>query len=194
MSDEADDKPTYKELDQFFDGGAPRSDAKKRRYRKHRGTDRILTREYGRDLADVIKMRYVQGHSYEQITKLTGLSREMVMNMIGPFKVMMDDPERIRAFKVNEETLIDGAKMLLLQGIVEQLSDPDRRKKVDLSRLTYGFGILFDKNRLLQGQSTQNVMSLSELVRAAHANLVEVEPAKAELVAIEDGQAAKTSD
>lgn len=116
------------------------------------------------------------------------------MKMIGPFKVMMDDPERIRAFKVNEETLIDGAKMLLLQGIVEQLSDPDRRRKVDLSRLTYGFGILFDKNRLLQGQSTQNVMSLSELVRAAHANLVEVEPAKAELVAIEDGQTAKTSD
>lgn len=191
-----DEPPSDQELREFLNNEEPKHNETKYRYKEHRGERRLISRQYGKDLASVIKMRYVQGHSYEEIMKLTGLSRHMVMGMIKPFRVMMDDPARIRAFKNNEATLIDGVKMLLLQGLAEQLSDPERRKKLDISRLTYGFGVLFDKNRLLEGQSTQNVMSLSDMVRAAHT--VESTPVteEAEVVAEDESsdEGEQTSD
>ena len=181
---------TDEDIEKFFDPSTPKGNPianKKTRYKLHRGENRQVSQQYGRDVASVIKMRYVQGLKFEEITKLTGLSQGIINQMMEPFKVMMGDPDRIRAFKTHEETLIDGAKMLLLQGICEQMSDPVRRKKVDLSRLTYGFGILFDKNQLKRGEPTSNVMTLSELVRAAHAHPVNP-PKEIDAQRIEDAE------
>jgi len=165
----------------FMRGTEMRTDPKKTRYKEHRGEARTVSKQYGRDLADVLKMRFVQGHSYPEITKLTGLSTEMVQTMIKPFAAMMEDPERIKAFKTNEPHYLDAVRMLMLQGMVDQLTDEKRRKKMDLSRLTYGYGVLFDKARLERGESTANVMTLTDLIRAAHAKEIEASPAEVEI-------------
>ena len=169
--------PTDKEVVQYLNGTAPTNSPKKTRYKEHRGEARAISKQYGQDLASVLKMRFVQGHTIDEIRTLTGLSRHMVDQMIEPFKIIMDDPDRIRAFKAHEPAMLDGVRMLMLQGMVDQLTDEKRRKKMDLSRLTYGYGILFDKARLERGESTSNVMTLSDLVRAAHASEVK-EPAE----------------
>lgn len=153
----------------FMRGTEMDKSPKKERYKEHRGEARQISKQYGRDLASVLKMRFVQGHTYEDIQKLTGLSRIIVMQMIEPFAVIMADPERVKAFKANEPHILDGVRMLMVQGMVDQLTDEVRRKKMDLSRLTFGYGLLFDKARLERGESTANILSLSDLVRAAHA-------------------------
>ena len=168
--------PTDSEVVQYLNGTEPTNVAKKTRYKQHRGEARLISKQYGKDLASVLKMRFVQGHTLDEISQLTGLSLHMVTEMIAPFKVIMDDPERIRAFKAHEPVMLDGVRMLMLQGMVDQLTDEKRRKKMDLSRLTVGYGILFDKARLERGESTSNVMTLSDLVRAAHAKEVAEAP------------------
>lgn len=163
-------------------GKEPRNDKKVNRYAKHRGEKATICRQYGRDLATVLKLRYVDGIAYGLIGKATGLTEHMIREMCRPFAVIMDDPERVKQFKANEPQLLDGVRMLMVQGMVDQLTDEKRRKTMDLSRLTYGYGVLFDKARLERGESTANVMTLSDVIRAAHA--VPTEPVtEADIVA-----------
>ena len=142
------------------------------RYKKHRGEAAKICREYGNDLASVLKLRFVDDLTFGMISRATGLSEHMIKAMCAPFAVIMDDPARVKQFKANEPHLLDGVRMLMVQGMVDQLTDEKRRKTMDLSRLTYGYGVLFDKARLERGESTANVMTLSDLVRAAHAEEV----------------------
>ena len=135
--------------------------------KKARGIDNIRATEAKR-LARVLKLRFVDNLNYPDISKLVGLGVQVIRTMIDPFRVIMENPEQIRQFKKFEPHILDGVRMLMVQGMVDQLTDEKRRKKMDLSRLTYGFGILYDKQRLERGESTANVMSLSELIRAAH--------------------------
>ena len=133
-----------------------------------KGIDNIR-QESAKQLAKVLKLRFVDNLSVPDIAKLMSLGIQVIRGMIEPFKVIMENPEQIRQFKKYEPHILDGVRMLMVQGMMDQLTDEKRRKKMDLSRLTYGFGILYDKQRLERGESTANVMSLSELVRAAHA-------------------------
>lgn len=182
--------PTDTEVKEFFNQ-APRRRGKiknrKIKFVDHKGEQREMVVQYGNDLAAVLRMRFYQGLGYSEISKLTGLNVNKVKSMIMPFKVMMDDPDRIKAFRANEPEMLDGVRALAIQAMYEQLSDPVRRKKVDLSRLTYLYGVLFDKTRLSRGESTSNVKSLSDLVRAAQD--LEMEKAKeAEKAAEEPAQ------
>lgn len=58
--------------------------------------------------------------------------------------------------------------MQAIMAILEKLADPAQAKKIGLGRLAVAYGILYDKARLERDESTANVMSLSDLVRAAH--------------------------
>lgn len=142
------------------------------RYKKHRGEAAKICKQYGNDLASVLKLRFVDDLTFAMIARATGLTEHMARQMCAPFAVIMDDPARVKQFKANEPHLLDGVRMLMVQGMVDQLTDEKRRKTMDLSRLTYGYGVLFDKARLERGESTSNVMTLSDLVRAAHAEEV----------------------
>jgi hypothetical protein len=141
------------------------------RYRKSRSNnDALAQRQFAKDIAEIVKLRFSSRLSYEDIGKITGYSREKISKLCEPFKIIMEEPERIAAFKGNEASLLDGVRMLMVQGMVDQLSDKERRETLDLSRLTYGYGVLFDKARLERGESTANVkLSLAELVQQAHA-------------------------
>ena len=58
--------------------------------------------------------------------------------------------------------------MLAMQAMGEQLTDPKRRKKIDLLRLNNLYGTLFDKQRLVRGESTQIIHQLTAIISAAH--------------------------
>ena len=146
-----------------------RIDAKTRRFVQRRGEAGKIAKDYGKDLAAVLQMRFVDNMPYSMIEKATGLTEHAIREMCRPFAILMENPDQIREFKKHEPHLLDGVRMLMVQGLVEQLTDEKRRKSVDLSRLTYGYGVLFDKARLERGESTANIKSLSDLVRAAHA-------------------------
>ena len=158
-----------KTVAEFVTANEGSRDVKTGRLQKNaKGIDNIR-QESAKQLAKVLKLRFVDSISVPDIAKLMGLGIQVVRGMIEPFKVIMENPEQIRQFKKYEPHILDGVRMLMVQGMMDQLTDEKRRKKMDLSRLTYGFGILYDKQRLERGESTANVMSLSELVRAAHA-------------------------
>jgi hypothetical protein len=162
--------------------------------KRARGIDNIRATEAKR-LARVLKLRFVDNLNYPDISKLTGLGVQVIRTMIDPFKVIMENPEQIRQFKKFEPHILDGVRMLMVQGMVDQLTDEKRRKKMDLSRLTYGFGILYDKQRLERGESTANVMSLSELVRAAHStDVTEVEMDRDGIIAEIETEGALATD
>jgi hypothetical protein len=142
-----------------------------------------VTKQRGKELAEIINLRWVKQLSYPQISRVLGVPEDTIRNLVKPFNGILDNPEAVHQYRKNEEHLLDGAKMMLVQGIMEQMSDPERRKSLDLSRLTYGFGILFDKNRLVKGETTANVqMTLADMVRNAHKPAIDVTPEDAEEV------------
>jgi hypothetical protein len=152
-------------------------------YRDHRGAQALTNKVYQKDLASVLKLRYEDHMTYDQISKLTGLSPYMITEMAEPFQAIMANPEGVKRFKKYEPDMLDGIRMLMVEGMFDQLSDPKRRKTLDLSRLTYGYGVLYDKARLERGESTANVKTLSDLVRAAHAKEIVEEAEVVEVVA-----------
>lgn len=138
-------------------------------------------RQYAKALQDVLKWRFIDHLTYTQIEAICRKRYPHVPTLHDEFGIrktckefnpLMENPEEVAAFKRMEPNLLDGARMLMVKGMVEQLTDPKRRQSLDLSRLTYGYGILYDKQRLERGESTANVRTLSDLVREAHARPV----------------------
>ena len=159
-------------------------DPKTHVYKKNaKGFDNIRAEEAKR-LAKALKLKFVDNLSVADIAKVLQVGEQVVRTMIDPFKIIMENPEKIRQFKKWEPQILDGIRMLALEGMHDKLTDPVMRKKTDLSRLTYTYGVLYDKQRLERGESTANVLSLSELVRAAHATDVTlIEPDRDSIIA-----------
>ena len=142
--------------------------------------DQRLTREKTYDLGKALKLRLVNHLSYDQIADMLGVTGPTIRRGIGQLETLLDNPGLVSAFKDNEAEVIDSARMLAIQAVGEQLSDPIRRKTLDISRLTMLFGVLFDKQRLIRGQSTANIKQLSLLITDAHRQRSEDEKSAAE--------------
>lgn len=133
-------------------------------------------------LSKVLKLRFVDNLSYDDIAAVMKMTDEAVQRMVKPFRVIMENPEKVRQYKAMEPHLLDGVRMMMVEAMVDKLSDPAQAKKLDMMRLTHGFGILYDKARLERGESTANVHTLAELVKAAdQAEAVDVTDAKLEV-------------
>jgi len=122
-------------------------------------------------LSKCLKLRFVDNLAYPDIAKVLGVDHKTVERMCAPFRIIMENPEEIRQFKKHEPHILDGIRMLMAQGMIDKLTDSKMRKAMDLSRLTYGYGVLYDKARLERGESTANVHTLAELVKAAHTEI-----------------------
>jgi len=131
--------------------------------------------ESAKIISSALKMRFIDGWSYGQISRALNVTEDKLVRWLAPFKVIMENPDQVREFKKYEANILDGVRFMLVKGMVEQLSDDKRRKSMDFSRLSWGYATLYDKARLERGESTSNVMSLSDLVRAAHAEPVDAE-------------------
>ncbi len=151
---------------------------------EHRGV-KAQQQESAKLLAKALKMRFVDHVPYPDISKVVGIPESTLKTWLKPFAVIMENPEEVKQFKTYEADIMDGIRFLMARGMVDKLTDENMRKRMDLSRLTYGYGVLYDKMRLERGESTSNTnLTLSELVKAAHARPVNAEPpAEAEIVA-----------
>ena len=142
--------------------------------------DARLTRAKSYDLGKAIKLRLVNHLSYDQIGSMLKVAGSTIRTGVAQLEALLDNPALVSAFKDNEAEVIDSARMLALQAVGEQLSDPKRRKKLDISRLTMLFGVLFDRQRLIRGQSTANIKQLSMLITDAHRQRSEAAASEAE--------------
>lgn len=115
------------------------------------------------DLSKALKL-YLSGVSQADIAKLFGVSRQAISQALKPFKVR--HPEVAQAYKENKSNLINEKEMTALQAI-----DEDKLKKASGRDLAIIFGTLYDKNRLEQGKSTDNVMIFSRIVADSDGDL-----------------------
>ena len=120
------------------------------------------------DVAKALQLRLVKHLTYAQIGALYNTSPANIRKGLKPMIALLDDPQAVAAFRSSEAELMDAIRMLAMQAMGEQLTDPKRRKKLDLLRLNNLYGTLFDKQRLVRGESTQIIHQLTAIISAAH--------------------------
>ena len=120
------------------------------------------------DVGKALQLRLVKHLTYEQVAALMGVSKHAVINGLKPLMKLLQDPQAVTAFRENEAEILDSIRLLAVQGMGEQLSDPKRRKSMDMLRLNNLYGTLFDKQRLMRGESTAIVHQLTAIISAAH--------------------------
>ncbi len=100
------------------------------------------------DLNRALALR-IKGLNYDDIAQLLGVSRGCVIANLGSY---MAEGLDLTIFKQNRADLLAGKQAQILK----TLSEAEIRKASPYQRVGM-FGILYDKERLERGQSTQNV-------------------------------------
>ena len=134
-----------------------------------RGKDKqIRVRARKWDLSKALQLRLVKHLTYKEIGIVMGVSPQAITQGLKDLETLIDRPELVKAFRDNEAEVTDGIRLLAAQAIGEQLSDPKRRKKLDLLRLNNLYGTFFDKSRLMRGEATSIINQLSKVIEMAH--------------------------
>ncbi len=141
-------------------GSPPAKRKKGSGHRIYSGEHGEALKQHQQRLARAIKLRWESHLTEPEIARSLGIAESTVNTMLRPFKPMLDDPARTKEFKKHEPEIMDAIRMLMVDGMHKILTDEKRIAKMDLSRLTYGFGIMYDKARLERGESTANVKTL----------------------------------
>ncbi len=119
-------------------------------------------------ISKIIELRK-RGNTYKEIGNILGCTRQNIELRLRPFKAEI---EALPSFKEQKADVL----AVFQQKILNSLTPRDIKSMPVGSRLT-GFGILYDKERLERGQSTENI---------SYADMsAEVEGYKAELAALE---------
>ena len=118
------------------------------------------------DVARAFKLK-LQGLSYQEIADLVGRSKSTVVEALKDFKALLDNPESIRTFRENESDILDAMRKLIIGSLPTDLAVKKGKRALSGYQKVGMYGILFDKTRLLRGESTVNLNSLSALVIGA---------------------------
>lgn len=104
------------------------------------------------DVGKALKL-YLGGTKEVDIARLHGVTKQSVNQALKPFKEIIKDPAQINAFEASRDAMLSGGMMRLLTSAL----DPRTIKKSSTLQLASAYGILFDKQRLVRGESTENV-------------------------------------
>ena len=116
------------------------------------------------DIGRAFKLR-LGGMSYEEIgAALGGYAKSHICEALQDFRALLDNPESIKTFREHEADLLTGVRAKLVRLIADRSSS----KKLSAYQLTGMYGILFDKTRLLEGKSTENISNLTAIIQAVH--------------------------
>ncbi|OGU70148.1 MAG: hypothetical protein A3H45_10505 [Ignavibacteria bacterium RIFCSPLOWO2_02_FULL_55_14] len=115
------------------------------------------------DVARAFKLK-LQGLSYQEVADLVGRSKSTVVQALKDFKALLDDPDKVRTFQENEASILDAARMALITSLPTEVAVKKGKRALSPYQKVGMYGILFDKTRLLRGESTVNLNSLSALV------------------------------
>jgi hypothetical protein len=94
-----------------------------------------------------------KGLTYQEIGDLLGCSKVNVWERLQPFSYEIDN---LNNYKDERADTLALYQQVMLSGITE-----DKVKKAHISHLTTAFGILYDKERLERGLSTDNQARMS---------------------------------
>ena len=107
------------------------------------------------DRIDVIKaydLRFNKGLSYRQIGDTFAVSHQAVHQRLQSLKHLAE-PQEVKAYENNKTSILSAVEHRLVTDLLE----PDKRKKSSLYQTATSYGIIYDKNRLENGLSTENI-------------------------------------
>lgn len=104
------------------------------------------------DIAKAIKLILVQGMPQADVARSMGVSDQAVNQALKPLKALLNNPLPTQVYNDRKEEILDAAMSKMLVHSLE----PERLKKMSTYQLIGSFGILFDKQRLVRGESTSN--------------------------------------
>ena len=112
------------------------------------------------DLGNLIKLRYVNKLSYDQIGELVGITGPAVYGRLEHCRALMEGADTEGAFQAQESAILAGIRLkLLAHGAKDEIIE-----KMSGYQSFGSYGLLFDKQRILDGKSTANIAVLSKLI------------------------------
>ena len=127
-----------------------------------------LERKPPLDVGKAFKYR-LKGLSYREIGELLGgYADSTVCDALQAFTKLLANPELVQSYRENEAELLDAVRAKIISTISDDIDIPKGQPgALSGYQKTGMFGIFFDKARLLRGESTVNLNSLSALVVGA---------------------------
>jgi hypothetical protein len=114
------------------------------------------------DVQKALKLR-LQGNTFEEIGAVLGVSKQAVEQRLDGFKEFLagiTDVGQLESYAEERKSILNAAEMKLLGAVL----DEDAIKKAPLAARTMAFGVLYDKRRLEEGKSTENLGILGKLI------------------------------
>ena len=118
----------------------------------------------GVDLKTLIKLRYKNRLSLSEIARQTGMPKSTVHLRLSEAERILGDPETIEAYRDNTGVILSAVE----RAYINDLMDPDRRKKASLNNVAYAFGQIHQARRLEEGLSTANQASVEVILQEIH--------------------------
>lgn len=115
------------------------------------------------DTSQALNLRLNHGLTYSQIGKIFGTTKQAIHNKI---KNLIPPPET-KSYQDHRADILSGLQLKLLSQI-----DPARLKKISIRDAVISAGVLYDKERLERGLSTQKTV-ISCVIEAADRPLLE---------------------
>ena len=105
------------------------------------------------DLSRAIKMRFLNGNTFQEIGDHFGATRQAIEKLLKPFKRLMQDQGALQAYNDNYRGILKNANMVLMGGML----DPDKLADASLNNVAYAFNTIANHQRLEEGKSTNNI-------------------------------------
>jgi hypothetical protein len=120
------------------------------------------------DVAKALKLR-VQGNTYQEIAAVFGVTDSAVHQALQKLELLLDNVQQgeVTAYAEQRREILSIAEARMLRSML----DEDAIQKAPLASRTMAFGVLYDKRRLEEGKSTENVSVLGKLILSAEDNL-----------------------
>lgn len=104
------------------------------------------------DVGRALELR-LKGASYQEIADIQGVTKQAVNSRLAAFKLLLNDPDAVNAIDAQRDKILTaGLGKLLLATL-----DDRAIKRCSTLQLASSYGILFDKQRLIRGESTNNI-------------------------------------
>jgi len=108
------------------------------------------------DQGKLLKQYFINGMLETDIAEYFGVSKQAINQALKPYKELIKDPDKVKAYRENRSIIFDGLESQL----VSLALDRGKHKKATLGNVLYGLDKVYNINRLEKGLSTQNVAVL----------------------------------
>lgn len=121
------------------------------------------------DITRALKLRMINKLSYQDIANVFGLSKQAIQSRLQSHIELFEDPELTAAYVEHKEKVFAGAESRFLVASL----DPEKLANASTLQLVTSAGIMYDKQRLERGLSTENI-SVRSLLGSLNNDLEEL--------------------